>query len=790
MSRELYLGRTVEDREPLKLDPDQFVTHGVILGMTGSGKTGLAIGLLEEMVQAKVPVIAIDPKGDLPNLGLLFPEFEESSYGSWCDPSEAKRAGVTTAELAREKAKAWKSGLSDWGLNGDDVRKLRDQLDLRVFTPGASKVRPVNLLGSFHPPGDDLPPDAQGDVAEGLVSGLLALVADGVDPLRDPRHVLLTQILTNAWSDGKALTLEELIGRLVDPPFPKVGVFPVDQFLSPDDRLKLAMSLNNLVASASFAAWKQGESLDLDKLLQGEGQKTPVNIFSLAHLSERERQFFVARLMSEILTWSRGLSGSSSLRAFIYFDEVAGYLPPHPHNPPSKKPILTMLKQSRAVGVGLCLATQNPVDLDYKALSNMGTWMLGRMQTEQDRNRVRDGLISASGGLNAQEVEAQLSKVQPRTFLLKSPKEEKPELFETRWVMSYLKGPITLNELPELAGTPLSNESEEEASSKEGQAEAPYLQAPPPVPKGYEQSFLDPRYVFHTRLDGFFEEHQEQARGDGKILHRPALRAVFQLQFDERKDNFVVHQRHHFVAFPINNPQGIEARFESLNFEDDDFLGEAAPEAVFTELPVDFDEAHELKATEKALSAHLYRTLTATRYVNEKVKLYSKPEETREEFLERCREEASDLADQAVVKLRDKLEKQMSGLEKKLLKKRDDLERLALTEKGRKLRGLWDAGKMILGMFTKTRKSFGSVLNSSRMAMEADTRTRQAETELERLEQELRELQENIESQTEVIEKEHADLAEMIEERGVRLDKSDINVERFEILWIPVSRRV
>lgn len=791
MSKELYLGRDSASLERILYDSDTLVTHGVILGMTGSGKTGLALGLLEETARSGIPIIAIDPKGDLPNLALLFPEFSPDQFQDWTDPAEAQREGLSLSDLAARKAKRWKEGLAEWGLGSKEVENLKNRLDLRIWTPGSRAVRPVNLLGTFQSPGRDIPAEELGESASGTVSALLSLVADGVDPLRDPRHLLLVQILTSAWSNGQDLTLEELIGRLLDPPFAKVGVFPVDTFFSPDERMKLAMQLNNLLASPTFAPWKEGQSLEIQTLMESSHGKTPVNIFTLAHLGEKERQFFVSRLMNEILTWSRGLPGSSSLRALIYFDEVAGYLPPHPHNPPSKNPILTMLKQSRAVGVGLCLATQNPVDIDYKALSNMGTWMIGRLQTEQDRNRVRDGLMSASGGLTAQEVEKEFSKIKPRTFLLKKPKDDKPILFETRWAMSYLRGPVTLSELsrlPQASSSSPPPSTEPAASSAVTEASA--KPTPPPVPSGFGQSFFDPRYVFHSRLNGYFESAAEPTRADGKILHRPALRAVLKLQFDERQDNFILHQRHHFVAFPIDRSGSIAQRFESLALEEDDLLKSPENNSVFIELPDDFDEAHELKSAQDSLTDHLYRTLTSTRFSNSKVKLYSKPGETREEFVARCSVATEDLADQAAAKLRQSLETKIKRVADRIDKGKGKVDQLALTEKGKKVEGLWKAGEMLLGLFTKKRKSFSTVLGSSRRALEADSRTKRAEGEVEKLEAELLELQEELETKLDELEAKYAAYAEQVEERELRLNRNDITVERFEILWIPVTRRI
>lgn len=791
MTRELYLGRFAGSENRLELDPDSLVTHGVILGMTGSGKTGLALSLLEEMVQAGVPVIAIDPKGDLPNLGLLFPDFKSADFERWSDPTEARRVGLSLSELAEKKASLWREGLARWALHGQDVENLISRLDLRILTPGSRSVNPVNLLGGFSSPGPEVPEEELAEFAGGLVSGLLSLVVDNVDPLRDPRHVLAVQIVLESWAKDQTLSLEDLIAQIVDPPFAKIGVFPVDRFYSPDERMKLAMMLNSLVASPTFAPWKEGVTLDIGRLLEAPGEKTPVTIFSLAHLSEKERHFFVSRLMNEVLTWSRGLTGSSSLRALIYFDEVAGYLSPHPHNPPAKQPILTLLKQSRAVGVGVVLATQNPVDLDYKALSNMGTWMIGRLQTQQDRDRVRDGLISASGGLSAREVEAEFSKIQPRTFLLKQPNSDKPALFETRWAMSYLRGPVTLNELPQLTAGAASDSAGPSAQadplvSKAGQGR----NTPPPTPRGFGQSFLDSRYVFQHRFDGFFQDHKEPARADGRILHRLAIHAVLNLRFDESKDDFVLHQRHHFVAFPIDAGGSLAERFQSLPIEANDLLSSPQPNSLFTDLPQAFDQSEEFEQALTELVGHLHRTLTATRYVNPKVKLYSKPKESKEQFLERCETEADQMADAAAVKLRESLGKKIDRVTSQMERAKDKVERLTLTEKGQKIEGLWKAGEMLLGLFSKKRRSFSTVLGSSRRALEADTRTKQAEGELERLQSELLELQNELELQLQKLEDDHAELAEAIEEREIRLDKSDIQVERFELLWVPISSRL
>lgn len=791
MSRALYLGRDAATQQRLELNPDLFTTHGVLLGMTGSGKTGLALGLLEEMVEAGVPIIAIDPKGDLPNLALLFPEFATADFHAWTDPAEAQRSGLEQEALAAKKAESWKDGLAGWDLNALHVARLKSKMDLRVFTPGSSVGRPVNLLGDFQPPDPSLGSEAVAEVASSIVGGLLSLVEKDIDPLKDPRHVLLVTVLCHTWDQGLTLSLEDLITHLVDPPFPKIGVFPVDRFLSPDDRMKLALQLNALVASPGFAAWKQGEALDIEAMMTSGDGRTPVNLFYMAHLGEKERQFFVGRLMSQVLSWSRGLTGSASLRALVYFDEVAGYLPPYPASPPSKAPILTMLKQSRAVGVGLCLATQNPVDLDYKALSNIGTWMIGRLQTQQDRERVRDGLLSAAGGLSPAELDSEFSKLQARSFLLRTPSVSKPCVLQTRWAMSYLRGPITLQELKNLPLEPVVREaSGPEVKVSPLDSGGVERATPPPSPKGFGRSFIDPRYVFGTHHGGYFEPHKEPARPDATVLFQPALRATLKLQFSEARESFVQNLVHHYVAFPLGEARDVTSSFANIPLETEHLLLEPPKEGRFTELPDAFDQTEELEAAKKALVDHLYRTLTATRLINKAVQLYSRPDETEQDFLARCQEAAENLEDEAAVKLRLKMQARMDKLEQQMAKARDKVTRLSQSATGKKAEGLWNAGEMLLSMFTKRKKSFSSVLNKSRQAMEASTRTSQAEGELERLEQELLSLQQELEVALADLDSEFAAKAEAIEATEIRLAKKDIVVDVFDVLWVPVSSRI
>ena len=392
---DLAKGKLLE--EQVIYDPADLTTHGFVTGMTGSGKTGLCIGLLEEAALEGIPAIMIDPKGDLTNLLLHFPDFKPEDFKPWIDPDVVRRENKDMDTVAAETAAEWKNGLEQWGLTSDDVRKLQDSVDFTVYTPGSTAGQPVSILSSFKAP--DISWEENSEVLReeisSTVTAVLGLVGmNDIDPLRSREHILMANILEYAWSQGKSLDMNALILQVQNPPFERLGAFPVDNLFPAKERMDLAMLLNNFLASPSFQTWIEGVPLDVPSFLYSSDGKPRHSIFYLAHLPENERMFFVTLLFASIEAWMRMQRGTGSLRALIYFDEIVGYLPPVA-NPPSRPIMLRMLKQARAFGVGLLLATQNPVDLDYKALSNAGTWFIGRLQTERDKARLLDGLESA-----------------------------------------------------------------------------------------------------------------------------------------------------------------------------------------------------------------------------------------------------------------------------------------------------------------------------------------------------------------------------------------------------------
>jgi hypothetical protein len=455
-----YLGRIYDlaQRRPtdelLLYDSRDLVTHAVIVGMTGSGKTGLGIGLLEEAALDGVPAIAIDPKGDLGNLLLSFPALAPSDFRPWIDAAAAARTGMTPDALAEAEAAAWRRGLAEWGQDGERIERLRAAVDLAIYTPGSSAGLGLSILRSFAAP----PPEIRDDeelLAERIattVGGLLTLVGETVDPVRSRAHILLSSLVRAAWKAGQDLDLAALVARVQSPPLSRIGVMDVEAFYPAPDRFELAMRLNGLLAAPGFAAWLEGEPLDVDRLLYTPAGKPRIAIVSIAHLADAERMFVVSILLDEVLAWARRQAGTSSLRAILYMDEVAGYVPPVA-NPPSKGALLTLLKQARAFGVGTVLATQNPVDLDYRGLGNAGTWFLGRLQTEQDKARLLDGLEGALAGRSTFDRAAfdrTLSSLGKRVFLMHDVHEARPEVFETRWTLSYLPGPLARDQIRRL----------------------------------------------------------------------------------------------------------------------------------------------------------------------------------------------------------------------------------------------------------------------------------------------------------------------------------------------------
>ncbi|MGZ3476330.1 MAG: ATP-binding protein, partial [Polyangiales bacterium] len=501
--RPFALGRTRapssdEAPAPFALPPHHLVTHGVIVGMTGSGKTGLCIGLVEEAIRSRIPILLLDVKGDLPNLALAFDALDAPSFLRWVDVDAAKRQGTKPEAVAAELASKWTTGLASWGLGPADVAALRASAAIRLITPGTTAGEPLHVLSPLEVRSDlwELDEEAAREALSAAISLLLRMIDRDPDPSRGREHVLLAHLAERRLRAGDASGLEALLGDLQAPPLERIGALSVDEFLSPKERAALATDLNALVASPTFASWRKGAPLDVGAWMSGlEGDdRVPVTIVSVAHLEDEERMLVLGLVLEQTLAWVRGLSGTTDLRALVMFDEVFGFLPPHPANPPTKRPMLALLKQARAFGVGCVLATQNPIDLDYKALSNAGVWMVGRLQTDADRERVVEGLVGSEAAqgdtLDGKELASILKALPPRTFFFRDVHAgNRSLLLETRWTLSWLRGPMTRKELKKLVAEGRVLPPREEAKAVE---QKPVLAAAPSAPEGWRVLYPHP----------------------------------------------------------------------------------------------------------------------------------------------------------------------------------------------------------------------------------------------------------------------------------------------------------
>lgn len=796
----MYLGKEVkagELAERLERPSERLTRHGVIIGMTGSGKTGLAVGLLEELVLQGVPVIALDPKGDLANLALVFPDLEPDDFEPWVDQGEARRKGVSNAELAAKLAGRWKSGLADWDLGKPQLQALKDKLDLSVYTPGSLSGQPVNVMAALGRPTDAVltDPDGLRELVSGTVSAILSLVGVQADPLRSPEHQVLARIITEGWQAGEDIDPEMLIMRIVDPPFKKVGVFPLDRYWQPDDRMDLAMQLNGVLASPAFAPWGQGLPLDPDALLRTSPGKTRCSVFYMAHLDEAQRMFFASLLLERVLAWSRAQPGTGALRALIYLDEAFGYLPPHPKNPPTKRPLLTLMKQARAVGVGVVLATQNPVDLDYKALSNAGSWFVGRLSTSQDVERVADGMRQAGAG----DVTKQIASLEPRTFVMRDVKEDQPTLFHTRWVMSFLRGPITRQELSRLPG-----DDDEVETLRLAPALAPrddtadlstsvlgpddaLSRTPTAPPTGVGAWFLDPRSAFSARLGGVLQPFAEPAREDGGTVFQPALYAHLRVRFDEEKAGYIHDEEHHRVFFPLDG--GLDEPL-LLPLDDRDLLGEPPAGARFEELPENLDERGEFAAAKKAVVDAVYRDEARGLWVCAPLKLHGKAGESREDFEGRCREAVEDQVDDGLAALTKRYRSKFDRLEDRIRKQTNKLEDLQDKAKAAKTQEMVNGAEVLASFFFGRKRSLNSVASRRKASSSAANRLDAAGDDLEALQEDLADLQHELAEAQDELRQQAEEALDAIEEREVRLEKNDIQLVSFGILWLPLNRRI
>lgn len=784
MAEDLFLGETVDPEahertgDRLDYDPSDLTTHGVIVGMTGSGKTGLGVVLLEEALRNGIPTLVLDPKGDMTNLALRFPGLSADEFGPW----------VPEGSDAAETATMWKDGLASWGLDGSHVEGLASSSNVTVYTPGSSAGVPLNLIGSLAAPSSD-DEEAINDEIEGLVSGLLSMVGITADPLSSPEHILLTNLVARSWSEGKSLDLGQLVQQIQDPPIRKLGVLELDSFYPAKDRTKLAMKMNGLLASPSFAAWAEGVPLDMDALLSTENGAA-CSVIYLAHLSEEERQFVVTLLLSKLVTWMRGQSGTPNLRALVYMDEVFGYVPPTAA-PPAKKPILTILKQARAFGVGMVLSTQNPVDLDYKAISNAGTWMIGRLQTERDVSRLKDGLENSSGDVDVDALTGTISGLGKREFVLHTTKGKKPRVFTTRWAMDYLAGPLTKDQVGSLPGQPDSSTVEAAATSDSAAtvpaADRPVdvgddeVAAPPEVADGTTVRWVDPAAPWLADVDGNPES----------TSYRAGVAARVELLFDDTKADLRHSDEFEFVTVGLGESFDADALI-AVDYDDRDLRETAPDRAAYQLTDAKIATKTYFNNVEKAIKDKLYTDQTLTLRANKALKLYSRPDEADADFTARCEKAADDKADEETAKLRKKLESKMSTVQKAIDREEIRIRELEAKASDSKQHELLSGAGDLLGSLLGGKKSAKSILGkvkgvSSRrkQSSAAADRVEAALAKVEQKEMELGDLEAELADAIADITAEWDATAAEVEELEVGLEKSDITIKQLSLIWVP-----
>jgi hypothetical protein len=805
---DLAKGQTLD--RIVQYDARDLTTHAVCLGMTGSGKTGLGVILLEEAALDGVPSLVIDPKGDMTNLLLTFPDLRPEDFRPWVNPDDARRKEMDIDAYAASMADLWRNGLAKSGQGPERIQRLKEAADFVIFTPGSSAGRQVSILHTLKAPAISWETDSEllRDKIESVVSALLALIGIEADPVRSREHILLSNIFEHAWRAGEDLDLAQLIMRVQKPPFTQLGVFPVDTFFPEKDRMGLAMLLNGLVASPSFADWIEGQALDIDGLLHSPSGKPQVSILYIAHLSEAEKQFFVTLLLEQVVSWMRAQSGTTSLRALLYMDEVFGYLPPHPSNPPTKKPLLTLLKQARAFGLGLILATQNPVDLDYKALSNAGTWFIGRMQADRDKQRLLDGLEgvqAGQGGLSRAQLDRMISSLQSRVFILHNVHEDAPVVFGTRWAMSYLRGPLTRLQVQELVGdqvpppAPVVTAAEAAATPaptprpapQPAPAAAPYSKVPPQLPSSVNQAYLPVRVPLKAALAEMARDRSWSVRSgseqQGYLVYEPVLIGLAEVRFAHTKSRQTHAEDVAYLVQVGGEGHGVNWSEGKVHLETRDLGSRAERDAFYADLPSDLGASSHHTALRKDFEDYLYYNSSITLLYNPHVDLYSEPGESESAFQRRCRKAGEEAHDAEAKKLKAKYEQQLDRIEDKLQREERELEQDKIEHDARKQEELLSGVESVFGLFSGRRSSsrLSTASRKHRLTRQAKADIEESEDAIKEMEDQIDELEEQAKLEIEELAAKWGELIEEIEKIEVRPRRADVRVDLFALGWLP-----
>jgi hypothetical protein len=845
-----YLGRNVNPEtgeevrgDVIYYDSRDLTTHAVVVGMTGSGKTGLCIDILEEAVIDGIPAIVVDPKGDITNLLLTFPDLSPQSFKPWVNPDDATRAAKTLDDYAASVAEKWRSGLTDWGIGEARIDQLKRAAQYSIYTPGSDAGLPISILQSLKAPIEGWVGNEEmlRERISGTVTALLALIGVDAKPVEDREHILLSNIFENGWKSGQDLTLESLILQTQRPPFSKLGVFDIETLFPEKDRFKLAKSLNNIIAAPQFQSWITGEPLDVGSLLFTPEGRPRVSVLYIAHLNDAERMFILTLLLESVLSWMRGLQGSTSLRALLYIDEVFGMFPPYPYNPPTKDPMLRLLKQARAFGLGIVLATQNPGDLDYKSLSNAGTWVIGKLQTDNDKQRILEGLDSvrdAQSSLDVSELSDLISRLNPRQFILHNVHDPTgPHLMHTRWAMSYLRGPITRQQIGQLmaaqkqtyrpgeviqatqtatvaqgfptpsagvpplppqpapqapAPSPPPQQPQPAARAAPAPADLPpgFSQMPPVLPSTVAQYYVPTEYTVERSVSSW-----EQTSGSAamnvetrkRLLYRPVLLAQSDVRFEDKKTQTTESRTFTFLVPSVTRTGRIKWEEYAVSpFDPDRLEPHPLTDAFYADLPSALTDATLLKQMQTDMMNWIYQNASIKVLWNPTLKLGGEIGGSRRDFLVRVQGVARQKRDEEADKVADRYDKKLESLEEKAMIKTQRLEDKRAELDARKREELISGAETLMQLMKG--RSYYALSRTSRLRRYTNTSTDQVGTyqqQLVNIIDDLDDTEAEMEQALQAVQEKWANIAADVQELAITPYKKDIHVELFGLGWVP-----
>ncbi len=789
-----YLGRPYElatkQAKPgwLLYDSKDLVTHAVCVGMTGSGKTGLCLALLEEAAIDNIPAIIIDPKGDLGNLMLTFPSLKGEDFQPWINEDDARKKGLAPADYAQAQAELWAKGLASWQQNGDRIQRLRDAADVVMYTPGSNAGLPVSILKSFSAPTSDVLEDSEllRERISTTVTSLLGLLGIEADPIQSREHILLSTILDQTWRKGQDLDLATLIQAIQSPSVSRIGVMDVDSFFPSKDRFALAMKLNNLLAAPGFQAWLEGEALDIQSMMYTPAGKPRLAIFSIAHLNDAERMFFVTLLLSQMVGWMRAQSGTTSLRALLYMDEIFGYFPPV-SNPPSKLPLMTLLKQARAFGLGVVLATQNPVDLDYKGLANTGTWFIGRLQTERDKARVLEGLEGASSSAGKKfdrgRMEQTLAGLGNRIFLMNNVHEDEPVVFETRWCLSYLRGPLTRTQIKQLMD-PVRRETANVKRETSGAHS---------VALNTQSSAVTARPILPPEVPQYCVPLRGSKPAGSELVYAPMLLGTSQIRFSDAKSGVDSAQDLTVLAPITDGPVAVDwDKALAAEIAVADLEREPSAKAQFLAVPASAGKARSYADWNKEFNGWLFRTQKVELLRSPSTKDVSKPGESERDFRVRLQQTGREQRDKAADSLRQKYAPKIATLQDRIRRAELQKEKQQAESRSSQMQAAISVGASILGAFmgrkTISASNIGRATTAIRSAgrvMKESTDVGVAEENVAALQQQLVDLEAQFKSESDALVAATDPLNEKLETISIKPTKANIAVKLVALAWMP-----